>query len=230
MEKLTEYKRDSFVFYRSFFEAIELLDNQQSLNLIKAIGEYALNGQEIELEGVEKIVWTTIKPQLEANRKKYENGKKGGAPKGSRNNPNGRRGKAVQEAPEPNEELSSTTPPQTQYQTPIYPNFNEVSEYIKKESLLVQPDTFFNYYQARGWRTGTTTITDWKALLRSWHIKESIKYTDQPVKSSLGTGEMIKDGVRTYGTGGLIVPFDAPPRPGNGFWWNTATNSWDNTI
>ena len=38
-------QRDSFVFYRSYYEAIKDLNDEEQLTLYKAIFEYALNGK-----------------------------------------------------------------------------------------------------------------------------------------------------------------------------------------
>lgn len=67
--------RDSFIFYRSFFEAIKEIPEESQLKVYKAISSYALNQEEIELDGVSKAIFSLIKPQLDANYKKYENGK-----------------------------------------------------------------------------------------------------------------------------------------------------------
>lgn len=46
-------------------------------------------------------------------------------------------------------------------------------------------------------------------------------------KGVLGVGEYIDpEGRRTY-NGIDFIPNDAPPRPGKAFYWNAATNSWD---
>ena len=41
-----------------------------------AIFEYALNFNQLELTGVAKTVFTLIKPQLDANQKRFDNGNK----------------------------------------------------------------------------------------------------------------------------------------------------------
>ena len=69
--------KDSFVFYRSFAEAIDDLPDEQQLIVYRAIKEYALNGIEIELNGIAKSFWKLIKPQLLANNRRYNNGTKG---------------------------------------------------------------------------------------------------------------------------------------------------------
>ena len=93
--------RDSFVFYRSFYEIILELTPKQTKDLLLVIAEYALEGKEPNIQNkTVRIVWKSVKPQLDANQRKYENSKKGGAPKGSHNNPNGRRGKIMSEMSE----------------------------------------------------------------------------------------------------------------------------------
>jgi len=68
--------RDSMVFYRSFFEAIKELPTENKAKVFEAVFEYGLNFKELELEGIDKTIFTLIKPQLDANIKKYNNGKK----------------------------------------------------------------------------------------------------------------------------------------------------------
>jgi hypothetical protein len=67
--------RDSMVFYRSFFEAIKDLNYEQQGIIFNAIFDYGLNFKEPKLEGICKTIWTLIKPQLDANIKKFHNGK-----------------------------------------------------------------------------------------------------------------------------------------------------------
>ena len=67
--------RDSFIFYRSFYEAIREVPAEAQLQIYKAISIYALEQEEIELSGIAKAIFSLVKPQLDANYKKYENGK-----------------------------------------------------------------------------------------------------------------------------------------------------------
>ena len=73
--------RDGFVFYNSFYSAITTLEDDQQLVLFKAVSEYALHGIEPEISGPAQGIFMLIKPQIDANNRKYENGKKGGRPK-----------------------------------------------------------------------------------------------------------------------------------------------------
>lgn len=74
-------EKESFVFYRSFYEALQDLKDKDRLKVYDAICELAMNNKETELTGMSKTIFTLIKPQILANTKRYENGKKGGRPK-----------------------------------------------------------------------------------------------------------------------------------------------------
>ena len=69
--------RDSFVFYESFYLALSELSAAQQGKIYTAICRYALYGDEPELKGASAAVFKLIKPQIDANNRRYENGKKG---------------------------------------------------------------------------------------------------------------------------------------------------------
>ena len=74
-------ERDGFVFYKSFAEAIKGLDDEMRLECLTAIIDYGIYGIEKELSGIPDIVFKLVKPQLDANNKRFSDGKKGGRPK-----------------------------------------------------------------------------------------------------------------------------------------------------
>ena len=62
-------ERDSFVFYRSYYEAIRgLRSKDEQLDIYNAIFEYALNGTEPKEYN---IAFELIRPQLDISYKKY---------------------------------------------------------------------------------------------------------------------------------------------------------------
>jgi hypothetical protein len=64
------------IIYRSFFEAIKELSKEQQADVWNAVYELGLNNNEVQLSGISKTIFTLIKPQIEANIKKYLNGKR----------------------------------------------------------------------------------------------------------------------------------------------------------
>jgi hypothetical protein len=71
-------ERNSFVFYRSFYEALKTLPQDDKAKIYEAIIAYGLDGTPPSLEGYLASLFTLIKPQIDANNKKFENGKSGG--------------------------------------------------------------------------------------------------------------------------------------------------------
>ncbi len=71
--------RDSYVFYRSFAEAIESLPAETYKAVMVALNKYAMDGITPEFTGIEQTIFMLAKPQIDANNRKYENGKKGAA-------------------------------------------------------------------------------------------------------------------------------------------------------
>jgi hypothetical protein len=71
--------KESFVFFRSFFEAIEEIDEKKQLKLYKSIANFALNNEKpTDLRGIEKAIFSLIEPQITASSKRYEVSKKCG--------------------------------------------------------------------------------------------------------------------------------------------------------
>ena len=75
-------EKNGFVFYRSFYEAISKVSSKETkAEIFEAICELGLNDNVVELDdSIGQIIMDLIKPQLQANNKKYEDGKKGGRP------------------------------------------------------------------------------------------------------------------------------------------------------
>lgn len=74
--------RNSFIFYGSWWEAIENLPRDIQGDVLTSIIEYGLYGETTDnLKPITKAMLAIVKPQIDANRKRFENGKKGGRPK-----------------------------------------------------------------------------------------------------------------------------------------------------
>ena len=93
--------RDSFVFYRSFYDAIKLLPKKYQFAFVQALCEYALNEVIPEsLPGGSMALFKALKPQIDVNNKRYANGCKGGRPKANQD----------ETKPKPNNNQSITKP------------------------------------------------------------------------------------------------------------------------
>ena len=100
--------RGSFIFYASFYEAMKCLDETNYNAVSRAINEYALYGTELELDGVAKGFFQLIKPQIDANNRRRDNGLKGGAPQGNSNAK--KQPKTTEKQPKNNQETTENQP------------------------------------------------------------------------------------------------------------------------
>jgi hypothetical protein len=70
-------ERDGFVFYRSFDNAIKELPEDVKCGVYKAIIDYGLYGKMTEEKGIVLAIFMLVKPQIDANNRRFENGKRG---------------------------------------------------------------------------------------------------------------------------------------------------------
>ena len=134
-------KRDSFVFYTSFSDAISELEPMQQLAVYQAIVQYASTGDMPELSGVPKAIMTLIKPQIDANTIRYENGRKG-AEHGKKG---GRPRKKTDEStstktPDSENGNPEETPSKPQENPAETPNVNVNDNDLEKEKIQKEKD------------------------------------------------------------------------------------------
>lgn len=161
-------KRDSFIFYKSFYNSIKELDPKEQVQIYDAIFQYQFEGNEIELKGVCKSIFTLIIPQLEANNKRYINGLKGGAPKGNQN--------ATKKQPKNNQKITKKQSNENDNENvnennkkKSYGEFNNVlltdEEYAKleKSNLLPYIEKLSSYIASKGkkYKSHYATILNW---------------------------------------------------------------------
>ena len=175
---------EAFVFYRSFFEAMEGLGDADKLALYDAIARMGLYGEQPQLPLEAKRLFVLIVPQLVANRKKRAEGRKGG--RFSKTNGSSEKETSGSENEEPKEKemekenenekekenislsLGGADAPEERERRPT---LSEVMEFSQREGIQADVEYFYNYYEANGWHMGKQPIRDWKAALKAWARK-----------------------------------------------------------
>ena len=113
-------ERESFIFYRSFYEGIKELPRDIQGEVLTAIMEYGLNGVTTENQKpITKAMFALIKPQLDANNQRFENGKRGGRPKADCNQTE------TETKPNHNQTETKLKPNHNQTETKPEPNVND---------------------------------------------------------------------------------------------------------
>jgi len=179
--------RDSTIFYRSFYEAIKELSPELQAQVYSAIFEYALNFKETELTGLAKTVFTLVKPQLDANLKRYASGT---VPKQKRNRSeteaNNKRKRSETEANvndndnvNDNVNLNLNVNENKKRNRFVKPQPKEVYDYMTElnqdkgnrwteSKVRMEAQNFHDYYESNGWHVGKKKMSDLKATIRRW--------------------------------------------------------------
>ena len=184
--------RDSFIFYRSFFSATKCLNQAEKSQLFDAICSYALDNEVGQLNGTALGMFELIKPQLDANRKRFENGCKK-KQKISKTEAKNKQKISKDEANvnvnvnvNHNEECKSElindnlnnnskgveidTVKNKRF---IKPTIQEIKDHCLERKNNIDAEHFFNFYEARAWKD----IKNWKACVITWE-KNKNKFTN----------------------------------------------------
>ena len=198
--------RDGFIFYRSFFDAIEELDKDIQLEIYRAIARYGIykiepktDGENPDLSGVSKVMFTLIRPQLDANWKKFidgckgaQSGKKGGRPRGKPNgeikqNPIGDISETPQglkeESPNDKDKVNDNNKDNTKENKEVVeaktvkrfcpPTLQEVQAYIQEKGYSIDAEAFIAFYESKGWMVGKNKMKDWRMAIVTWSKRDN---------------------------------------------------------
>lgn len=166
---------DSFVFYKSFAEALHKLPADEYKEAMEAILAYAFDGIETEFEHTTSdIIFTLVKPQIDANRKRRVDGMKGGRPKKT-NGYESEKPMVIENAKTEkpnvnvnvnvNEEKKESIKKKQAFSAP---SVEEVKAYILEQGYKVDADRFVDFYASKNWMVGKNKMKDWKAAVRNW--------------------------------------------------------------
>ena len=82
MMEETQKERETMIFYKSFVDACRQLETKTAqISFLLGIFDYAFENKIPELTGQAKALFILVKPQIDANTARFNNGIKGGRPK-----------------------------------------------------------------------------------------------------------------------------------------------------
>ena len=190
--------RDSVLFYRSFYDALKNIPCDERLKVYDAIMEYGMYDIEPELTGVALAIFLLAKPQIDANNKRYKNGctakQKQTVSKIEANckqdiseaEANGKQDRSEAEAKEKEKEKVKVNEKEKVNKIFKPPTVEDVRSYCVERGNSVDPQSFVDFYESKGWMIGKNKMKDWKAAVRTWERSET--------KTRLGeTAKLTKD-------------------------------------
>ena len=62
--------------------------------------------------------------------------------------------------------------PETKERVFKKPSVEEISSYCQERNNNINPEQFYDYYEANGWKINRNPMKDWKATVRNWERNE----------------------------------------------------------
>lgn len=59
----------------------------------------------------------------------------------------------------------------------VKPSIQEIQFYCLERSNTVNPDKFFDFYESKGWKVGSSPMKDWRAAVRTWEKADTSTIT-----------------------------------------------------
>jgi len=214
-------ERKQFTWYRSYYDALKELPAEEFRDIVLAVCAYALDGEETELSGVARAIFTLIRPTLEVGRSKAENRSRteqtsisaeqtGNRPEQTKNEPEQTQNKRKQTGNKPeqtrkekekekerekeseNDSYCSPPPPSGPKRF-VPPTLAEVQSYVAQRQSPVDPQGFIDFYASKGWMVGKTPMKDWKAACRNAETWERWSRTEASAPPKKGLAQALTD-------------------------------------
>lgn len=178
----------------------EMLSNEQAGILIKALLRYSKTGERIQTDdGMVLMAFSFIAAQIDRDGEKWqktcerrrEAGKLGGRPKKQPEDEESKEKQKNHLLFEKAKKADTETVTETDTVTVtvidnnisaekpqkrtrfVKPTFEQIAEYCRERGNNVDPQRFFDYYEANGWTQGKgKPIKNWQAAVRTWERNE----------------------------------------------------------
>ncbi len=181
--------KNSFVLYTEHLEQVEMLTDEQSGVLLKALMSYAAGKELPQMDAITAVVFSFMRAQIDKNNKKYEEavnkrreaGRLGGLAKADnakqtvanvanatdakQNVANVADNDYVNDNVNVNDNVKKSVARASRF-TP--PTEFEIKAYCREKGYSVDAARFIDYYASKGWLVGKNKMKDWKAAVRNW--------------------------------------------------------------
>lgn len=210
-------ERKQFTWYRSYYDALKELPAEEFRDIVLAVCAYALDGEEPELSGVARSIFTLIRPTLEVGRSRAENRSRteqtslsaeqnGSRPEQTKNKAEQTQNKRKQTGNKPEQtskekekekerekESYCSPPPPSGPKRFVPPTLAEVQSYVAERQSPVDPQGFIDFYASKGWMVGKTPMKDWKAACRNAETWERWSRTESSAPPKKGLAQALTD-------------------------------------
>ena len=75
----------------------------------------------------------------------------------------------------------------------VKPTVEEIESYCKERSNEVEAESFFDFYESKGWLVGKTKMKDWKAAVRNWERSNKTEPKTGKVDKQISSWQRARD-------------------------------------
>ena len=196
-------EKKSFVFYKGWLPLFEGMTDEQAGQLFKAICSYQSGNDSRPQDPLLGAIYDMMRNQFIEDDKKYqetclknaENGRKGGRPKKQTES---EKSEGFLEEPRETERFLKKAKKADKDKDKdkdkdinikvasaprfVKPSVDEVRDYCKERGNNVNPESFVDFYESKGWKVGSNPMKDWKACVRTWEQRHKSEL--RPVRNS----------------------------------------------
>lgn len=183
---MTESTNKSFILHKDSLSVLNKLNDEQAGKLFKAISDYQTQNI-LPQDNLISIIFEPFFNQFKRDAEKYINtcearrvaGSKGGKQKVANASKckqelanladSDSKNKNKNDSDSKNDNNAEEGKKKKNFKKPT---IEEIKNYILEISASISPESFFDYYESKGWKVGNTPMKDWKATVRNWNRKE----------------------------------------------------------
>ena len=166
----------SFTLFREFMKGINVVKPIEKRDkFLGQIVDYYFKDIELKLDkdSDEEAIWENIGKPIKEYKKNAINGSKGGRPKITQT------------------ETQNITQTESTIKDVIVnvnvnsnkftkPNIEDIKEYCNNRSNNINAESFYDFYESKGWKVGNQSMKDWKACIRTWEKRNDVKKEKVP--------------------------------------------------
>lgn len=178
--------KKSFVLYADLIATVGKLPDEIAGKLFKIVLEYVNDLDPTIDDLLLSVAFEPIKLQLKRDLKKYEGKREQWSDAGKKSAEARRLAKIAADKLEKlkvtdltdvenrstvstvNDTVNVTVIKENKQKKFIKPTIQEVRDYCNERKNSVNPSRFVDFYEAKGWKIGKTTMKDWRAAVRTW--------------------------------------------------------------
>ena len=170
--------------YSDFLDVTESLNNASMGRMFRAMLAYARDSTVPDLQGKEGVLWAVAQQMIDREREAYEDKVSSMERCREARKQKEAMQKSMQKPMISKEDKDKEKDKDKDKDKDIYigaaapapkahiyihpPTVEEIGAYCQERGNQVDPQYFYNYYQANGWRVGKNPMRDWKAAVCAW--------------------------------------------------------------